>query len=231
MAQADFSYFSGGLDIATVDRGATAGLAAPPGGGDFVFGFNSLAVANGAVALFTNQTNFAPMARGCSVRGCVQRAPSGGATGFSPFLIACAQGPAVTNHAYLLGLSDEDPHRIVLRKGAIVAGLADADAPGTLLKSSESFLQGTWLHLRLDVIVNDNDDVVLQVYRSDLATRPLSGTPLWTPVPGMAEFIDDQLGINAGSQPLTSGRAGFGFRCADAGRRAAFDHFEVWRQL
>ena len=46
----------------------------------------------------------------------------------------------------------------------------------------------------------------------------------------MVELIDDHLGINTGSQPLTSGRGGFGFACQDVTRRAFFDHIELWRQ-
>ncbi len=84
---------------------------------------------------------------------------------------------------------------------------------------------------RLDVIVNDNGDVVLQVFRNDLTARPLSAPAVWLPVAGMAEFIDDHLGINSGAQPLTAGRAGFGFACSDVSRRAYFDHLEIWRQL
>ena len=53
-----------------------------------------------------------------------------------------------------------------------------------------------------------------------------------SPTPGkeMAEFIDDHLGINSGSQPLTSGRGGFGFSVQDVTRRAYFDHIELFRQ-
>lgn len=71
---------------------------------------------------------------------------------------------AFFDSAYLLGLSDDDPHRIVLGKGAVTVGLPTADGPGVLLKSSASFTQATWLHLRLDVIVNTNGDVVLKVF-------------------------------------------------------------------
>lgn len=119
------------------------------------------------------QDNFAPLVRGASIRGCVQRGPGGGATGFSPFFFLCAQGTEVTDRAYLLGLSDDDPHRIVLRKGQIATGIPGEGGPGVLLQSSESFRQGTWLHLRLDVIVNDNGDVVLRVLRSDLENHPV----------------------------------------------------------
>jgi len=230
MANTDWTFLNDGLDLASVDRGVTAGIPRPPGGGTFLFGFNSLGVAKGAVALFANQANFAPMAKGGSLRGCLQRGPGGGPTGFSPFLFLCGQGTSVNDQAYLLGLSDDDPHRIVLRKGALRAGLPDSEGPGVLLRSSESFAQGTWLHLRLDVVVNANSDVVLSVFRNDLEAHPLGTPPDWKPVAGMPVFIDDQLGINSGSQPLTSGRGGFGFAVSDVTRRAFFDHLELLRQ-
>jgi len=231
MAETDWSYLNDGLDIATVDRGVTAGIARPPGGGSFLFAFNSLAAVTGAVGLFANLTNFAPMAKGGSIRGAIQRGAGGGPTGFSPFLFLCCQGNSVNDSAYMLGLSDDDPHRIVLRKGAIAVGLPDADGAGVLLKSAASFAQGSWLHLRLDVITNTNGDVVLKVLQNALTAHALGTTPDWQPVSGMAEFIDDHLGINSGSQPLTSGRGGFGFAVTDVTRRAYFDHLELLRQV
>jgi hypothetical protein len=230
VAETDWTYLNGGLDIATVDRGVAAGVARPPGGGDFVFAFNSLVAADGAVARFVNLPDFAPMAKGGLIRGCVQRGPGGGPTGFAPYFFLCCQGTSVHDTAYLLGLSDDDPHRIVLRKGTPAAGIPDDTGLGTLLASSASFAQGTWLHLRLDVIVNANGDVVLAVFENDLQANPLGAPPDWQPVAGMVEFIDDHLGINSGSQPLTSGRGGFGVAVADVTRRAYFDHIEVMRQ-
>jgi hypothetical protein len=231
MAEIDWTYLNDGLDIATVDRGVTSGIARPPGGGNFLFAFNSLAAVQGAVALFANLVDFAPMAKGGSIRGCIQRGPGGGPTGFSPFFFMCCQGNSVNDTAYLLGLCDEDPHRIVLRKGAVTVGLPDSEGQGVLLASGESFAQGTWLHLRLDVIVNTNGDVVLHVFQNDLVARPLGTSPDWQPVGGMIEMIDDHLGINSGSQPLTSGRGGFGCAFTDVTRRVFFDHVELFRQL
>jgi hypothetical protein len=230
MGQADWSYLNDGLDLATVDRGVTAGLAPPPGGGSFLFAFNSLAAVQGAVALYANLDNFAPMQKGGSIRGCIQRGPSGGPTGFSPFFFLCCQGNSINDHAYLLGLSDDDPHRIVLRKGTIAAGIPDAEGPGVLLASGESFALGTWFHLRLDVIVNQNGDVLLDAFANDLAAHPLNSPPNWLPIAGMSKLIDDNTGINTGSQPLTSGRAGFGVAVKDVTRRAFFDHIELLRQ-
>ena len=70
-----------------------------------------------------------------------------------------------------------------------------------------------------------------QVFQSDLALHALGTPPDWQPVSGMVEFIDDHLGINSGSQPLTSGRGGFGFSVKDVTRRAYFDHLELFRQV
>lgn len=119
----------------------------------------------------------------------------------------------------------------MLRKGKVAVGIPDSAGSNVLLASGESFSQGTWLHLRLDVIVNANGDVVLKVLRNDLGTHPLGSPPDWQPVPGMAEFIDDHLGINSGSQPLTSGRGGFGMAVTEVTRRGYFDHLEVLRQV
>ena len=231
MGESDWTYLNDGLDIATVDRGVTAGIPKPPGGGNFLFAFNSLAAVEGAVALFANLPDFAPMAKGGSIRGCMQRGPGGGPTGFSPFLFLLCQGNSVNDSAYMLGLSDDDPHRIVLRKGSVAVGIPDSEGQGVILASGESFAQGTWLHLRLDAIVNDNGDVVLKVFQNDLDANPLGDTPTWEEVPGMAMLVDDHLGINTGSQPLTSGRAGFGAAVADVTRRSFFDHVELMRQL
>ncbi len=233
MAQTDWTFLNDGLDAATVDRGVTTGIARAPGGGAFVYGFNSLSTAQGVVALFTNQLNFAPMQKGGSVRAAIQRGISGGPLNFAPFLFIGLQGPSVNDLGYLLGLGDGDPHHIVLRKGALSGGLPDIP-PGTqgvLRRSTATFTPGTWLHLRLDMVANQNGDVLLQVFQNDLSAHALGTAPSWQPVPGMDELVDDALGINSGSLPFTSGRAGFGFFTKDVTRRGFLDEVEVYRQL
>jgi len=237
MGSTNWTEMTDGLDGTTVDRGVTNGIARPPtsGANNFVYGFNSLVATTGAVGYFANQVNFAPMAKGVSLRGCIKRGVSGGTTNFAPFFMVGLQGVSVNDDAYLFGLADADPYHIVLKKGPVVNGLADLapDAPnnGIMLRSAQTHSIDTWHHLRVDMIVNDNGDVTLQCFENDLDAQPLGVGPAWTAIGGMEEFIDDALQVNTGSPALTSGRAGYGIHVQDVTRRGYFDHIEVFRQL
>jgi hypothetical protein len=232
MAEADWVSISDSLATASVKRGVTTGEPRPNGGGNFVFGFNSIVNSPGAVGYYASQLNFAPMAKGASIRGALKRGVSGSPTNFAPFLFAGLATNSVGVTAYLLGPDDDDPHRIVLVKGPLNVGLPPT-SPGTsgvLKQGTETFLNNTWLHLRLDMIVNANGDVILKAFRSDLVANPVTA-PVWVPVPGCETFVDDALQVNSGSAPLTSGYGGFGFQTKDITRRAFFDQLEVQRQL
>lgn len=235
MSEADWTELSDGLSAGSLISGVTAGLVVPPGGGSFVYGFNSLDVSPGARGLFVNLTNFAPMAKGGSITGAIQRGLSGGPTGFAPMLYIGLQGPSVNDQGYLLGLADGDPAHVLLKKGTIVAGLADLapDPPanGILRRSTGTKAIDEWVHLRLDMVFNDNGDVVLKVFENDLDAQPLGVAPVWLAIAGMADFIDDVLQVNSGSAPLTSGRGGFAFQKDDVTRRGALDHLTLSRQL
>lgn len=244
MGEANWTFLSGGLDIATVDRGVTTGIPRPNGGGNFVFGFNSLSVAEGAVGMFTAQAGFVPTAanKGGSIRGAIQRGLSAGAANFAPMLYIQCQGTSVNDNAYILGLQDEDPHHIALRKGSIVTGCPSASpgASGILRRSTATFAMGTWLHLRLDAVVNLNGDVILKVFRNAL-TNPVTA-PVWVAEPGLEDstlvathgagtaFVDDSLGVNSGSAAYTSGRMGIAEFTKDISRRGFFDHIECFVQ-
>lgn len=243
MAEADWTFLTGSLPGNEVARGATAGIAVPNGGGVFTYGMNSVEIVDGVVALHTNQVDFVPMAKGGSVRGAVKRGVSGAPIGFAPFLFIGLGGTGVTDSAYLLGLGDGDPHRIVLRKGALTGGLPDsivapAVSPNILMRSSDTYDNDTWLHLRLDMIVQGTGDVILQCFQNDLSGHTVT-SPSWQTIPGMegplspsvAGFVDDALGVNTGSAPYASGRAGFGALLQDVTRRVFFDHLEIARQL
>jgi hypothetical protein len=234
MSEAEWTFMQNGLDAASVRRGVTTGIARPPNGGGFVYGFNSVVNTLGAVALYANQLSFAPIgAKGGSIRGAVQRGASGGPLNFAPFLYLGATALDINvATAYMLGLDDDDPHRIVLRKGKLTDGLPSTSVGtnGILAAGTETFVNSTWVHLRLDAIVNTNGDVLLQAYRSDLTAHNVDN-PAWVLVPGIGQFIDDALGINSGSPPLQGGYIGFGFQTKDVSRRSFFDQIEVQRQL
>lgn len=234
MSSTDWTDLTNSLSSVDVRRGVTGGATPPNGGGTFVYGMRSLAIVNGVVARKTNQVNFdpTPSNKGGSIRGALQRGVSGGPAGFQPFLFIGAQGnDAAADKAYMIGLTDGDPFKIVLVKGALVNGIPDVapGAQGVLRRSTASFAIGTWLHLRLDMRVNLTGDVVLSVFRNDLNANAVT-SPVWAAVAGLEQIIDDTLGANTGSLPFTEGRMGYGARFADVGRRVYFDHIESIRE-
>lgn len=233
MAEADWSALASGLSSTVVRRGVTNGVSRPNGGGNFVYAWNSVSAGiNGAAGLYYNAVNFAPMAKGGRITGALKRMPSGGPEGFSPFLFIGLQGSDVANTGYLLGLQDDDPSKIALRKGALNGGIM-AGIPGEngiLRVAVDSVDEDEWVHVRLDMVANTNGDVILKVFQNDLGSNPVTA-PVWAAIDGMSDYIDDALGIASGSLPYTSGRVGFAFSCLDITRRAAADHVEVARQL
>ena len=237
MAETDFTLF--GADAATIKRGVTAGIQPPNGGGNFVFGFNSQVASKQAVGLYHNQGDFSPLVdgssnpTGCSVRGVLQRGVSTAPVGFATGLFGCLQGasaPTISDVGYILSLADNDPSEIRLIKGTPLSMVSLAADSTTILRSSSAnYLWGTWLQLRLDVIVNPNGDVILRCFQSDLNTYPVSN-PNWQPISGMDDFVDDALGINSNSNPLAGGWGGWCFAASIDGGRGFVDHFELHRQ-
>lgn len=244
MGQSDWSNLSSGLTGVSI--GPTAGTSPPAGGGTYAFGMKSVEDVAGAVGKYCLQSNFSPIAsgKGGRITGALKRATLGSPAGFSPFLFFSAQGSGIADNAYVLGLSDEAACHIELRKGPIISGVpavslvAPAASPFVLMRSSATFAPDTWQHLRLDVIKQGTGDVVLQVFRSDLTEHNVD-SPVWVAVPGMEGqqyptingFVDDALGVNTGSAPLSGGYVGFGCRFETANRAAYVDHVSVDRQL
>lgn len=239
MSELDWATLNDSISAGSVDRGVTAGITPPPGGGSFIYGFHSLEIVSGAVAKKATPvgtTNIDPLLKGGSIRGVVRKGISPGNTGWSPFFFIGLQGPSpgtVQDQAYMLGLEDNEPFRIVLRKNTLFAGLPVSDASNSLRRSNDSFqlAEERWFHLRLDMVVNGTGDVVLKVFENDLSAQPIGVAPVWEAIPGMEDFIDDALGINSGSEPFLNGRVGFGCAFQDSVRRAYFDHIEVLKQL
>lgn len=245
MSQADWGFLAGSLTDSVVRRGPTAGLTPPPGGGSHVFGFTSIDNTPGVVGLYCLQANFSPVPgiRGGRITAAIRRTSIGAATGFAPFLFFAAQAANVDGAAYMLGLSDEASSKVQLRKGPIAGGIAAVStvnplaSPNTLMRSTNGYPADEWQHLRLDVVLQGTGDAILQVFRNNLQAHSVS-SPVWEAIPGMegpytsfAGFVDDGLGINTGTVPLSGGYMGFGARFDAANRATYFDHVTVDRQL
>jgi hypothetical protein len=232
VAEADWTELASSLGTGDLLRGVTGGFTPPDGGGSFVYAWNTITSVDGAHGLYVNLTNFSPMTSGGSIRGCLKRAPSGGPLGWSAFLFIGLQTADVSGVGYMLGLNDADPCKIMLRKGALNAGLPDAGpgASGVLRRSTASVAIDSWVELRLDMIVEDLGDVRLQVFQNDIVAHPVDGAATWTAIAGMTEFVDDALGVNSGSVPFTSGYSGFAMASTEVTRRAQVDQVEIRRQ-
>jgi hypothetical protein len=240
MAETDFTVASGSLNSSTVARGVTAGTTPPNGGGSFSFGFRSLTNDAGVVALYANGNvgaGFNPMSKGAEIRGALKKRTGGGMSGGAVFLFVGLQSTSVTALAYMLGLSDDAAPHLILRKGTLVGGLPDQSpgSGGVLARSTDTFAADEWVHLRFEVVQNPSGDVVLNVYRNDLTQNPVTA-PVWEAVDGMSgvdggiaetAFIDDGIGANSGSLPLSGGRAGFGFYTSDSTRIGYVDHIAI----
>ena len=94
------------------------------------------------------------------------------------------------------------------------------------------------MQLKLEVVLNTNGDVVVNAYQNDLTAPGASvGIQLWTPIPGIPQFIDDAVGANLSNllaqlpaAPLAPGRKGFGMRSQDSARRAFFAWLQATAQ-
>ncbi len=231
MAEANWTFMTGSVGTGVTRRGVTSGTVKPNGGGTYVFGFNTVSATAGSVALYTSQGAFVPNGSGGVITAAICRGPSASPTQYSNYLFIGAQGTGLSDNAYMLGLSDNNPSSLVLRKGTIASGIVDGEEgdAGIIRKSADTFTEGTWLHVRLDMIVNPSGDVILKVWQSDLNANAVT-SPVWVGVDGMDDFVDDALGINSLSPPYTSGYMGFGFQHAALSRRAFVDHMTCARQ-
>lgn len=262
MARNDWSVLSGVLAPATVRHGVTGATTPPAGGGTYTYGFASQLVSggtypSGAVALHCAKAGFAPVAfttqpqpgdpiGGASVRGWLKRGASAAATEYSPFLFLAAQGTSTADYAYMLGLENASPSRLVLRKGRLLDGIPAATASNSLRRSVAAYDQDEWLRVRLDMIVQrkvanllgvvEPADTLLKAYLWDTVGSVWSLIDFNDTLGDF--FLDDLLGAatyplglpSPSNLPFSSGYAGFGFQVSAPGRRAYFDGLEVFRQ-
>lgn len=237
MSQADWTAFNAtthkGLEGGDVAKGVSNAFTPPNGGGSFVQVFHSLQTAIGFAGwYYSGDSAFNPIATGKagSISMALRRYAAG--TAYAPMFGFLAGSDLSASKAYLLGLSDTDPYQIVLRKGLAIGGLDPTDAD-VIRVSDQSWSSNTiWFHLKLDVIVNPQGDVVLNVYNNDLDVNTVSA-PSWEAISGMDPFIDDSVGILTGTVPLISGFRGFfgHYNGGESGKVSMFDHIELSRQL
>jgi hypothetical protein len=152
--------------------------------------------------------------------------------------ICAAGGPSSVNDvAYMVGLSDADPYRIMLAKAPLVSGLnPDATSFIKLAESSAQYAMADqlWHHLMLAARVENNGDVLLKVYSNDVTAHGLDipSSFSWQPVTGIPTngVNDDNTGIMTGTDPLWGGYAGFGYALNNGlARRAAFCGLQIKR--
>lgn len=237
MAEADWTAFNAsthhGLEDGDVAKGVSNAFSKPNGGSDFVQVFHSLQATIGVAGwYYSGLSAFNPIAtnKGGSIRAAMRRYAAG--TKYAPVIGFIAGTDLEAANAYILGLSDSDPYQITLRKGLVTGGL-DPTGSDILRVSDESWSSNTkWFHLRLDIIVNPQGDVVLNVYINDLDVE-LVTAPSWAAVSGMDSYIDDSTGVISGTSPLISGFRGFfgHFNNGEAGKVSLVDHVELFRQL
>lgn len=225
MAENDWTFMTGSLSTALVARGTVQAFTPPAGGGSNVFAFHSLTTDVGAVAKYVNGSGFIPMPKGGSVRTALRRKTA--MSDASPFLFMSLQGTAVTYQGYLLGLAhDEEPARLVLVKGTLSAGLPFAQA----IANSAVYYEGDeWLHMRLDVIRQPDDNVLINVYENDLGAHDVD-VPDWQLVSGLGGIADDAAGISFGS-PYLGGYGGVAYYTGNQGRFGLVDHVQVSAQI
>ncbi|MHC4192382.1 MAG: hypothetical protein ACYSUB_22380 [Planctomycetota bacterium] len=238
MAEADWTKFTaatnGALDDGDVSKGVSNAFTAPAdsGANDFVQGFHSLQSVIGFAGWYysgLSAFNPIPPDKGGRISGALRRYSSG--EGYAPMIGMMSGTHVATAKAYIIGLSDSNPYRIALKKG-YVGGSFDPTDTTILRVSDESWTSTTkWFHLQLDVIVNPQGDVRLVVKQNDLDTEVVS-SPNWQSISGMADYVDDSMGVLSGASPLTSGfRMFFGhFNNGEAGKVSLIDHITPLKQ-
>lgn len=124
MAQANFVLVANGLTVAQVDSGVIHTKDPPPGGGSFIFAFNTIvASAPGVQAYRSAVAGFSPLLIGGTVRAALKRGLTAASAGFEPFLFIGLATDDVDDFAYCIGLEEAQPARVLLRRGLLSEGV------------------------------------------------------------------------------------------------------------
>jgi len=240
VAQADWANLTGAaLGTGVVAKGVSSAFTPPSGGGTFINALSSVASGQGFAGKYLNLANFNPIAgtkKGGSF-SCALKKYSSGITFAPAFGLVKGTDPS-SAVGYIVALTQEAGYKIGLFKGTLVAGFSATAASSRLLRSSSTTFTKyggaatDWFHLRLDVLVNPQGEVVLNVYENDLGAHTVAA-PSWAAIAGMSTFIDDSAGILSGALPYLDGfYVVWGMYVSnEVGRVAMFDYMEASRQL
>lgn len=230
MGQADWTELTNVLAAGVVRRGVSMAPAFAAPDGNFIFGMHSLLSTAGVVAQRNNQAGFTPSAAGKAgvVEACIRRYNV--TLGYAPFIGLLDNLDVDVAKGYLLGLSDEASYKICLKKGLVAEDILSTDS-GVLRSSTTAYTVSQWHHLKLEVVLNPQGDIVLNCYANDLDTYA-PGSAVWTAIGGMDRYVDDSLGILQGALPYT-GTYYFvmGAYFAATARAALFDYYRAAVQL
>ena len=197
MAETDWELMEGSLDTATVSYGTVTGADAAPPEGVACLGFHSLQPCEGVSALISTVAIqfLAPMppGRGGTIYSHTRKLIP--MHQYAPMIFLACGKNVVSAQAYILGLSEEWPYRIALKKGLLVEGLR-ADDESILGLSDAVYDTSDWHNLWLQVTVNTQGDTVLH------AEKWVAGPNAFIPIPGMDDVIDDALGVLTGTPGL-----------------------------
>lgn len=238
MAETHWEQMEGSLDTAMVSWGKTTRAEAAPPEGAACGGFHSLQPCEGVSALISTEVGESmapiPAGKGGAIQGCIRKMVL--MHQYAPMLfLACGKNTA-SAQAYMLGLSEEWPYRIVLKKGLLVEGLQIADpvnTPTVLRVSDAIYDTSIWHNLQMFVAVNAQGDVALRVLRDvNDPIDPIPGNMDFQAIAGMGDVIDDALGTLTGTPGLTgSFFPGIGhYNRAAPGRISLFDLIMYGRQ-
>lgn len=239
MAEIDWQPATGSASTSAIAWTAGRVVTPPNGGGLNTLAFNALQSNPGVAIWYINLSAFIPAGAGGVFSAVLRRFTGGsGGNGWSSFIWLCGQGTNIGDSGYLLGLTDGNPGRIVMRKGALSDGVPDQPGPsvplgpltqGVLRRSTDTIALGTDVHLRLSAARNPNGEVVLRARRNNLEVNAAT-SPVWEAIPGMDDFIDDSAGMATGTASHLSGYWGIGARMTAAYQRCMFDVFRARAQ-
>lgn len=197
MSAANWVEVPNSLAVGAVDRGVIYTQSPPSGGGNHVFGFHTVADdVPGAIAFRSDVTDFNPMTLGGMISSAMKRGRSAISGGFAPFIFQGLDLDDIDGTAYMLGLEDAEPSRVLLRRGILSDGLV---AKGKLLTAlTEPFTLADLQTLEVSV-----DGGTPQTITFDAAEFTAIGAALATEV--AAEINTDLVGGTASASDLVPG--------------------------